>query len=751
MTQRTVNTANDEVDIRSTLDMLVEQRMAIALTTVTFVILGILYLLVAPPVYQANITVQVEDSPNDVASAAMGSVIGGLSSLFSVKSTDDGEMEILHSRLVTTQAVEAERLFIEARPLRLPLIGTAVARRVTGLSTPGFLGLGGYVWGKERIDVAQFDVPKPWVDDKFVVTALGDGRYAVSGDDLTRTIEGRVGVALIAHTEEGPISLKIERLDGLAGAKFELRRRSRNDVVEELQKKLVVTELGKDQSGVIGVKIKDSDPVRAAAILNVIADRYVAQNRDRKAETADQSLRFLQGQLPAVHRQLQEAEDRLTTYQQRRKVVSLSDQAKALLGNYVDASTALLQLQQKRRELLATLSERHPQVLALDRQIGAAKSDVSDIEGTLGQLPTDQQGMVRLTRDVQVQTQLYIGLLNSIQQLQLARAGGVGNVRVIDHAVVPDKPLWPKPLIIIAASFGGGLFLGIIGCFTRAALTGVVIDPHDVERQTLTDVTAVIPASAGQRRIARHRRKGGHGPFVLATRVPRDPAVEALRLLRTSLQFSKVADVSSHIVLITGATEGVGKSFTATNLAVLLGRAGKRVLLVDADLRRGRLHRDFARPAGPGLAELLLGRAAASDLILPEVSAHVDLLRAGSAQEPDELFERADVRGALRALADSYEFLIVDSPPVLGIADTELLRPAANIVLLVVRSGRTTTAEIIETAKRLHRVGSGSIDVVFNGFTPGLRSKQYGYYGYAANQDREGAAYASNADTRERD
>ncbi|CAD6563100.1 polysaccharide biosynthesis tyrosine autokinase [Paraburkholderia sabiae] len=750
MTQSTVNQAGDEVDIRSTLDMLVEQKRAIIWTTVTFLLLGVLYLLAAPPVFQANITVQVEDSSNDMASS-MGSVIGGLSSLFSVKSTDDGEMEILHSRLVTTSAVEAERMFIEAQPKRFPLVGNALARHAKGLSTPGILGVGGYAWGKERIDIAQFDVPKAKVDDKYVVTAVGDDRYQLSGDDLAQPVDGRVGVLLIANTEEGPVSLKVASLAAMAGAKFEIRRRSQNDVVEELQKKLVVTELGKDQSGVIGVKLKDADPVRAAAILNVIADRYVAQNRERKAETADQSLRFLQGQLPSVHRQLQDEEDRLTAYQQRRKVVSLSDQSKALLGHYVDASTALLQLQQKRRELLAALSERHPQVLALDRQIEAAKSDVSDVEGTLGQLPADQQGMVRLTRDVQVQTQLYIGLLNSIQQLQLARAGGVGNVRVIDHAVVPDKPLWPKPMVILAASFGGGLFLGVLGCFTRAALTGVVIDPHDVERQTLTDVTAVIPASAGQRRIARHRRKGGLGPFVLATRVPRDPAVEAIRLLRTSLQFSKGANSGSHIALVTGATEGVGKSFTATNLAVLLGRAGKRVLLVDADLRRGRLHRDFGRQAGPGLAELLLGSGTAEHLILREVTAHVDLLRAGSAQEPDELFEQSDVRDALRTLADSYDFVIVDSPPVLGIADTELLRPAADIVLLVVRSGRTTTAEIVETAKRLQRAGSGPVDVVFNGFTPGLRSRQYGYYGYAADQGREGADNAPDANTRKKD
>jgi tyrosine-protein kinase Etk/Wzc len=245
--------------------------------------------------------------------------------------------------------------------------------------------------------------------------------------------------------------------------------------------------------------------------------------------------------------------------------------------------------------------------------------------------------------------------------------------------------------------------------------------------------------SPGEGRIARHRRKGGLAPYVLAMRVPHDPAVEAFRLLRTSLQLSVHGEAQSRIILITGPTSGVGKSFTAMNLAVLLGRAGKCVLLIDADLRLGRLNRAFGRPDGPGLAELTMGRLVASDLILREVSENVDLLRAGTAMEPDELFEVGGIRAVIRAVAEPYDFVIVDSPPVLGVADTELLRTAADAVLLVVRSGRTTTAEIVETGKRLQRTGTGPVSVVFNGFRAGLGSRQYGYYGYATRTRGESA------------
>ncbi len=722
---------NDDVDIRSTLDLLMGSAKPIAASVAAFLLLGAVYLTVATPVYRADITVQVEDS-TDLASSAISNVVGGLATLFDIKSTDDGEMEILRSRLVTEKAVDSVRLAVTATPKRFPLIGAKIASRNRTLSTPGIFGFGGYTWGTESIDVDSFEVPRDFEDDTFIVTALGDGRFRLSGGDLDSSVAGETGVPLTVRTDAGPMSILVAALAGKPGAAFKVSRHSRQKVIQDLREKLKIAELGKDQSGVIGVSYDDIDPTRAAAVLNAIAWNYVRQNRDRKAETANQSLEFLQGQLPDVQQQLEQAENRLTAYQNRRKVIDLSDQAKAVLSQSVDAQMALVQLQQKRKELLATLSERHPAVRALDQQIDAARENIAGFERGLQRLPDDQQGMVRLTRDVRVKTEIYIGLLNSVQQLRLAKAGGVGNVRIIDHAVVAEDPVRPKPLIVVAIALVAGLFVGVAGCIVRASLSGRVTDPGEVEREALMEVAAAIPVSNGQRQLTRLSRHGGvGGPSVLAVRARRDPAVEALRALRTVVQFALADNPAARIVLVTGPTEAVGKSFTAANLSVLLGGAGKRVLLIDGDLRRGRLQADFDVSKTAGLAEVLQQTASLDASIVRAVAPNVDLLGPGRIfGEPDELFGNASVTARLRALATGYDVVVLDTPPVLAVSDTSLLAPAADLVLLVVRSGKTTSGEIVETVKRLERSGAHSTQIVFNGFRPGLRSRQYGYYGY---------------------
>jgi tyrosine-protein kinase Etk/Wzc len=709
---------NDEVDIRSTLDLIMSNAKPIAVSIVAFVLLGAMYQGIATPVYRADITVQIEAS-TDLASTAISSVAGGLSSLFDIKSTD-------------------------ASPKRFPLVGATIAKHNHGLSTPGIFGVGGYGWGNEKIDVASFDVPRAFEDDTFTVTVLGDSRFRLSGSDLGNNATGQVGSPLIVDTAEGQFKLVVTALNGELGAAFNVRRHSRQKVVQELREKLKIAEMGKDQSGVIGVSYDDVDPARAAAILNSIAENYVRQNRDRKSATANQSLEFLKGQLPDVQHQLEQAENKLTDYQNHHKVVDLSDQAKAVLGQSTDAQTGLVQLQQKRKEMLATMSERHPAIVALDQQITAARENLADFERAMQRLPDDQQGIVRLTRDVRVNTEIYTGLLNSIQQLRLAEAGGVGNVRVIDHAVVPEEPARPKPLIVLALSLVGGLVFGMAGCITRAALSGRVTDPTDIERQTLMNVAAVIPVSDGQRRLTRLQRKGLSGPHVLAIRARRDPAVEALRTLRTAVQFALADKTDTRIVLVTGPTEAVGKSFTAANLAVLLGSSDKRVLLVDADLRRGHLASDFAVGEGAGLADVLQSTTSLGAAIVATTAPNVDFLRAGRVfSDADELLGKAGVTDHLRALTVGYDVVVLDSPPVLAVSDTTLLAAVADVVLLVVRSGKTTGGEIVEAVKRLERASTNATQVVFNGFRPGLRSKQYGYYGYRQRYDARVPAAAT--------
>lgn len=729
----------DEIDIRAVLDILIKNWVMIGAVTLVFALCGGLYALIAKPIYLVDIAVQVEDSTDLAGAMGGGSLIGGLSSLFDVKSTDDGEMQILDSRLVTASVVENLKMYIDATPKYFPLIGHFIAERNNSLSRPGVLGFGGYAWGSEKIVVDQFEVPTDFEEDVFKVIALGGNRYRLTGSDLDADATGRVGEPLTLKSRSGDITLLVSDLDGVDKTEFEIRRFSKLQVLDKLQKDLTITEMGKDQSGVIGVTYENPNPVLAAAVLNQIAENYVHQNADRKAATAEKSLVFLNAQLPDVEHTLRDVEDRLNAYQNRHEVVDLSEQAKAVLGQSVDAQASLFQLEQKRKELATRYSELYPDVVALDQQILAARDHANSVNESIRRLPDAQQNVVRLRRDVTVETNLYVGLLNSIQQLRLATASKLGNVRVIDHAVIPDKSVKPKRLLVLALATVVGLLAGMSVAAVRATLFGGITDPMDIERETSLDVIATIPLSSEQRELTRlSQRNDRRTSALLALARPQEPTVEAVRSLCTALQFALLERPTSNVVLMTGPSVGIGKSFVTANLAALMGLSKKRVLLIDADLRRGHLATDLGVQARKGLADVLRDATPLNETIVVGVSPSVDFLPAGSLlAQPVELLSGGGMSRLIHEVSGRYDLVLLDAPPVLPVTDATLFAPLAGIVLLMARSGITTTGELLESVRRIERVGASVMGVVFNGFRPGLRSAQYGNYG--------GYVYLSNA------
>ncbi|EDT41376.1 capsular exopolysaccharide family [Burkholderia ambifaria MEX-5] len=718
--------------------MMIKNARIIGIVTCAFVLFGGLYTLVAKPVYSVDIVVQVESNGADMMGGAAGSLVGGLSSLFDVKSTDDGEMEILRSRLVAEPVVVDQHLAIEARPNHFPIVGAVISRFNKKLSTPGLLGIGGYVWGGERISVPTFEVPRDFLEDRFFVTFLGDGQYRLSGGDLDADAVGRVGVPLHVGTPAGDVTLTVAAIEGRPGAQFVLKAFSKQKMLTKLQKALTITEKGKDQSGVIGVTYESDDPVLGAGVLNEIADNYVRQNADRKAATAEKSLRFLNEQIPDVEKQLRAVEDRLNAYQTKHEVIDLTEQAKSMLNQSVSAQTSLFELEQKRKALASMYTPEHPQLASLDQQIAAAKANAGTFNDAIQRLPDAQQNIVRLRRDVTVQTEIYVGLLNSIQQLRLATASKIGNVRVIDHAIVPDQPVWPKPVLVVVLAAVVGLVVGACVAIARAVLFGGVTDPSEIERDGGLNVIATIPLSLVQRQLTRAGAGASQDATILALARPHEPAVEALRSLCTALQFLLLERPKNNVVLITGPAAGIGKSFISANVAALLGQSNKRVLLIDGDLRRGRLAKDFGIQSTPGLSSVLRGEATVDQAIVRGVTPQVDFLPTGPrVGQPVELFASNDLAMVLADASHRYDIVLLDAPPLLPVTDATVFALHAGTILLAARSGMTSQGEILESVKRIERVGATVTGVVFNGFRPGLRSAQYGNYGAYAYEGAE--------------
>ncbi|MBN3756905.1 polysaccharide biosynthesis tyrosine autokinase [Paraburkholderia sp. Tr-20389] len=719
-------------DVVAILDILLETKWTILVIVSAFLLLGVSYALLAKPVYQADIMAQVEGTPD---TAPADGLLGDVSSLFDIKSSAAAETQVLASRLVVSRAVDKLHLYISAKPLRFPIIGSWVARHNNGLTDPGVFGIGGYVWGQESIDVAVFNVPHEIEGDAFKLTLLDPKHYRISGDDLQKSAEGTIGSIERFDSVSGPVELLVSSVTARTGAAFRLVRNSRLQTIEDLQDHLDVQEKVK-QSDVIVASLQDTDPLWLADVLNEIGSQYVQQNVERKSEAAAQSLDFLKRQLPQLKAQLSESETMLTKFQNERGTVDLSEEAKQALLQNADAQTRLLELQQKRAELLTHFTRDNPNVVSVDRQIESLSSYRDSAHAQIRRLPDLQRESVGLLLDVKVNTDMYAALLNNMQQLQLVRAGKVGNIRLVDTAEIEEVPVKPKKVLVIIASLMFGLLFSTGWSISRWYLFKGITDPSEIERRLGLSVYATVPLSSHQVLLSNKSERNGAAGELLALAFPDDPAIESLRSLRTALQFAML-EAKNNLVLIAGSAPGVGKSFVSANLSAVLATAGKRVLLIDGDIRKGRLNEYLGYSREGGFSDAISGSISLEDAIHCGVVPGLDFISTGNRPtNPSELLLNSRVDGLIKELSARYDIVIIDSPPVLAVSDACTLAALAGTIFLVAFSGATKLGEISESDKRLAQNGIKLNGVVFNGINPKLGlygyGSKYGSYRYVA-------------------
>jgi tyrosine-protein kinase Etk/Wzc len=707
------------LDLKVYLRTLYESRWLIGGLTAFIALAAVLYVLVARPVFEANLMIHVEEeSPN-----ASKNILSEASSLFETKKAAIAEMELLRSRMVVSRAVDNLQLYIDVQPKYFPIAGFWFANQNgTALSTPGLFGYGGYVWGGERAEVSLFEVPAAWLGREFTLTALGADRYRFSGGGQRIVFDGEVGLRYRVPTPEGVIELKVERLSAQPGGWFRLRRMSRFALIEAIQNALMITEQGK-QSGIIEVKLQGENARRTYALLSEIGREYMRQNLARKTEEAQKSLAFLNQQLPILKRQLEQAEDRYNQFRNAHGTVDLQEEARMSLTQAAAARGRRMDLIQKKTELLARFTEDHPIVVALNRQLREVDQEIDQVNVRIKDLPVLEQDEARLTRDIKVNTDLYTALSNTAQQLRLISVGRVSNVRMVDAPIPPEKPIRPNRPLIIALAVVTGLFLGTLVAFTRKAMRGGIDDPQKIERLLRARVVyATIPHSSNQAKLMRKTRDAAQPLPLLVSIMPEDAAVESLRSFRAALQFS-MQHFRNNIVMFAGPTQALGKSFVTANFAAVMAAAGKRVLLIDADFRSGQLHRYFGVNPELGLSKAINGTEGIDKIIHHNVIENLDFIPTGPLpSNRSEILSDVRLSALLDTVSADYDLVLIDTSPILLAADSLIIGARAGAVFLVTRAHVTTDAEITESIKRLNYAGLSPQGVLFNDMTYGLGS-----------------------------
>jgi tyrosine-protein kinase Etk/Wzc len=300
-------------------------------------------------------------------------------------------------------------------------------------------------------------------------------------------------------------------------------------------------------------------------------------------------------------------------------------------------------------------------------------------------LPETQQVILRLSRDVKVNTELYTTLLNNAQTLRVAKAGTVGNVRIIDEAVPPTEPIKPKKPLIVAVSLILGLIIGVVWVFIRKALHRGIEDPDQIEKHLNIPVYATIPHSDDQAKFSEKLKKLGslqaNPTVILALENKEDLAIESLRSLRTTLHFAFL-EAQNNIIMITGPSPGVGKTFVSTNLAVVLADAGKKILLIDGDMRKGFINKSLGLERENGLSDLISNSITLGEAIHPIAAANIDFIPTGSIPpNPSELLLHERFGQLLGTLSKKYDHIIIDSPPILAVTDACIIGRMASATL----------------------------------------------------------------------
>ncbi|WP_440509551.1 polysaccharide biosynthesis tyrosine autokinase, partial [Serratia ureilytica] len=341
-------------------------------------------------------------------------------------------------------------------------------------------------------------------------------------------------------------------------------------------------------------------------------------------------------------------------------------------------------------------------------------------------------------RDVESGRAVYMQLLNRQQELSIAKSSAIGYVRIIDSAITAPKPVKPqKALIILISLVLGGVFsVGLI--LANMFLRRGIESPEQLEELGI-NVYASVPVSEwlikesldSKKKIksistVKNNRKDA---VFLAVENPADLAVEAIRGLRTSLHFAMM-EANNKVLMISGASPNAGKTFVSSNLAAVIANTGKKVLFIDADMRKGYIHKNFGFENTDGLSDVLSGKIPVEQAIKNVASANFDFISRGQVPpNPAELLMHERLAALLTWADKHYDLIVIDTPPILAVTDAAIIGGYAGTTLLVARFEQNTAKEIEVSIKRFEQSGVVVKGCILNGMV----KKASSYYGYGYN------------------
>ncbi|WP_264407629.1 polysaccharide biosynthesis tyrosine autokinase [Vibrio owensii] len=700
---------DDEIDLGKLFGILIDAKWFIIGITLLFATMGIAVALLSTPIYKADALIQIEQK----SSGGISAMVGDMGDLFAAESSATTEIEIIKSRMILGDTVDKFNLTTIATPEYLPLVGKGLAR-INGT--------------QNYISVSSFAIPRTAQGFKhhLVVTDAEKGTFDLMIEEQI-VLSGVVGQTI----EMNGYHIKVRELVAQNEDTFSISKISKLDAINRLASQLSISERGA-KTGIVSLSIEGEYPERNQQILNDVVQNYFLQNVRRNSAEAEQSLNFLKDHLPEIKDKLNGSEDVLNRFRQENESIDLNLEAQSTLKVMVALEAQLNELTFKESEISQKFTQDHPAYKSLLDKRQTLLQEKERLNRQVQKLPKTQREVLRMTRDVEVNQQIYIQLLNKVQELNIIKAGTVGNVRIIDSAqsyAIPVKP--KKPLIVVLATLLGGM-VAVAFVLVKTAFHRGVTSPDEIE-QTGISVYASVPKSVQQLEVANKlKRKGNKDLLLLAEENPADLSIEALRGLRTSLHFAMM-EAKNNVLMISGPAPSIGKTFVSTNFAAVAAKTGQKVLLVDADMRKGYLQQCFGLTADNGLSDFLSGKIGQETVIKQTKVENLDVITRGQVPpNPSELLMHPRFVEFVEKASQEYDLVIIDTPPVLAVTDPSIVGAIAGTTLMVARFDQTTSKELEVARSRFEQSGVEVKGVILNAIEKKAASSYgYGYYNYA--------------------
>lgn len=692
---------SDDIDLGRLIGELIDHRKLIVAITTGFTVIAVFYALLATPIYQANALVQVEQKQGNT-------ILSNLSQILPDSQPQSApEITLLQSRMILGKTVDDLGLQTQIKQKFFPVIGRGLAR----------------IMGNKlgAIEVKDLYLPdnKSGENPEVILTVIDKDNYSIEADGFD--FNAKVGELV----EKNGMSILVTAIEAEPGSKFSINYLTRLKAMNMLQNSFGVADQGKD-TGMLTLTMTGDNPQQITKILDSISQNYLAQNVERQAAQDAKSLDFLNEQLPKVRNDLDQAEDKLNAYRKQRDSVDLTMEAKSVLDQIVNVDNQLNEITFREAEISQLYTKEHPTYKALMEKRQTLQNEKTKLNKKVSSMPSTQQEVLRLSRDVESGRAVYLQLLNRQQELNIAKSSAIGNVRIIDNAVSEPKPIKPNKPLIVVVGFIFGLLFSVGMVLLRILLRRGIESPEQLEEMGI-NVYASVPVSEWlSKNLAKNKINRKESDILLAVENPADLAVEAIRGLRTSLHFAMM-EAKNNILMISGASPNAGKTFISTNLAATIALTGKKVLFIDADLRKGYVHKMFGGNNEHGLSDILSGQATLDNSLKHVKEGGFDYIGRGAVPpNPAELLMHPRFETLLKKVSNEYDLVIIDTPPILAVTDAAIIGRYAGTTLLVARFEINTPKELMVSVKRFEQSGITIKGCILNG----IIKKASSYYGY---------------------